>query len=137
MKQFFFLLLLFSSSFTYGQIHLGSTEEKIRHTSYPDKVFTEGFTKSGHVRWIKYSDNDYTCTYYFNKNYLSQFCVLLPKSDTLLSYALQLFEKNWIKINDTEWQQTTVDDVITTNLVTSEDKGRQYFLVGSKKYMDQ
>lgn len=137
MKQFLFLLLLTTSSFTYGQILIGRTEEYIRHEKFSDKIFTEGFTKDDHIRWIQYSDSNYTSTYFFNKDYLSMYCVLLPQKADLLSYALQLFEKDWKKVNDSEWQQTTTDDIITTNLVYPQDKGRPYFLVGSKRYMSQ
>ena len=133
MKQYFFLLFLLTSSCTYGQILIGKTEEYIRHEKYSDKIFTEGFTTDDHIRWIQYSDSNYTSTYFFNKNYLSMYCVLLPKKADLLSYTLQSFQKDWKKISDSEWEQTTSDDIITTNFIYPQDKGRPYFLVGSKK----
>ncbi len=138
MKNAYIIIILFLiSNNNYGQILLCKSEDKIRHEELANKVFTEGFTKEGHIRWISFSDNQYTNTYFFNSQYLSQFCSLTPKTDELLISALELLNQKWIKTKENEWQKYTNDDLITVNLVFPENNEKPFLLAGSKKCMNQ
>lgn len=106
MKKYLLTLLLFLISFiSFSQSRIGFSEREIRN-EFSSETFKVAFTDKG-VKYIYFTGDYLTAMYFLNSDNVCTHCIAIPNSVGTLNGLVQLYNKEYVIINDTNWKYYT------------------------------
>lgn len=101
------LILLFNlfSFFSFSQSRLGFTEYEIRK-DFSNEYFYTGKTEQG-LKYIYFNDQRIISMYFFDSNGVCNLCSAMPLNSGTLNYMVELYNKQYVIIDDTKWKYYT------------------------------
>jgi hypothetical protein len=102
-----------------AQARLGSTEKEIRND------FSEHYIKTGYAndgsKYIYWENNEMLVAYYFNKESICESCAIFTKTQGVLNYLVEKYNKNYVIISETKWKMYSENGIMNIELFFEKD----------------
>lgn len=113
-KILILLLTLFTLQ-THAQMMIGYKVQEIR-TKYSDKEIESGYTKNN-VFYLNFETDIAHVVHYFNDEGFSYYGLLLPKSQSQINFYVELYNKNYVILDNTHWQMYNGNGIASIELI--------------------
>jgi hypothetical protein len=106
MKHLLLILsLIFAPFLSSGQSRIGYTEYQIRE-DFSTETFYYGYTDEK-IKYIYFNDERILSMYFFNKDGICVLCSASPLNVGTLNYMVELYNKQYVIIDDKNWKSYT------------------------------
>ena len=121
------ILFAITSVISFGQARLGSTATDIKSEfSSSSNKLKSGYDSDGDY-YVTIETERATVTYYFNTDKVCTTTIIIPDNQGQLNFYVELYNKQYVIVNSTEWKMYSNDGIANIKLVFPEGGG--YFFV--------
>lgn len=124
MAKFLVILCLLYATIAFSQVRLNFTKSEIVSEFSEDKFKLKEFKYEG-LDAVTIFTERVNLLYLFNKNKICKASVLIPHTKQDLKYFIELYNREYVIISDTEWKMYSNNNVSTIELIYT--KGKQAF----------
>lgn len=104
-KILLIILFIFLNISVFSQSRIGFTEYQIRQ-DFPEETFYTGYTEEK-VKYIYFNDGRILAMYFFDKDGVCAVCSASPINSGTLNYMVELYNKQYVIIDDKNWKYYT------------------------------
>jgi len=125
-KALLTILISLTGIVVFGQVRLGSSIEEVKSEFWRSELNpTEGYDSDGDY-YITVEFEKAIVQYFFREDEICNLAFLTPKSQGALNFYVELYNKQFVIISDTEWKMYSENGIANIRLIFPED-GRLFF----------